>query len=180
MSWASEQLPRQRRALILISRVKQICFARMHSRSIKGLISGYVYPFLWNSMGYAVDLPPSGGGPICDEAARRAPLCHESSHRTHPAKIVEFSSIWKVVWRYLTSRPLIQIATQAPSPSSYSGLRRTARDAEGAGWGARRGAEGTRRELGRKSRGVGYTSVSRRTNCRPERGHQRELGTPAA
>ena len=30
-SWASEQLPRQRRALILISRVKQICFARMHS-----------------------------------------------------------------------------------------------------------------------------------------------------
>ena len=82
-------------------------------------------------------LTPPPGWPICDEAARRAPSCHESSHRTHPAKIVEFSSIWKVVWRYLTSRPLIQIATQAPSPSSYSGLRRTARDAEGAGWGAR-------------------------------------------
>ena len=53
-----------------------------------------------------VDLPPPGDGSICDGAARRAPSCHKSSHRTHPIKIVESFSTGKVVWRSTTSRPL--------------------------------------------------------------------------
>ena len=33
-SWASEQLPQQRRALILTSHAKQFCFGRTHSRRV--------------------------------------------------------------------------------------------------------------------------------------------------
>ena len=37
-SWASEQLPQQRRALILTSRAKQFCFGRMHSTTLVVLL----------------------------------------------------------------------------------------------------------------------------------------------